>query len=143
MKYLLVPPPGIEPGSWDFQSPAMTTFAKAAMVPCDRIELPSLLCKSRALPLDEQGTKLGYLMRIELIRRESQSLMLPLHHRHHIEAHYFLFIFHGRLVYGNVLLYGGGAGERSLFYWLKASYFTLKFHPHWFGYFVTVHLDSP
>ena len=52
---LLAPPPGIEPGSEDFQSSAMTTFAKAAMVPCDRIELPSLLCKSRALPLDEQG----------------------------------------------------------------------------------------
>ena len=27
--------------------------------------------------------RVGYLMRIELIRRESQSLMLPLHHRHH------------------------------------------------------------
>jgi hypothetical protein len=27
---LLVPPPGIEPGSMDFQSTAMTTFAKAA-----------------------------------------------------------------------------------------------------------------
>ena len=25
------------------------------MVPRDRIELPSLLCKSRALPLDERG----------------------------------------------------------------------------------------
>ena len=43
----------------------------------------------------------------------------------------------------NVFLYGRGAGERSLFYWLKASYFTLKFHPRWFGYLVTVHLDSP
>ena len=31
-------------------------------------------------------TTLGYLMRIELIRRESQSLMLPLHYRHHIET---------------------------------------------------------
>ena len=28
-KYM-VPPPGIEPGSMDFQSTAMTTFAKAA-----------------------------------------------------------------------------------------------------------------
>ena len=27
---MLVPPPGIEPGSKDFQSSAMTTFAKAA-----------------------------------------------------------------------------------------------------------------
>ena len=26
-----------------------------SMVPRDRIELPSLLCKSRALPLDERG----------------------------------------------------------------------------------------
>ena len=39
--------------------------------------------------------------------------------------------------------YGRGARERSEFYWLKASYFTLKFHPHRFGYLVTVHLDSP
>lgn len=30
----------------------------------------------------------------------------------------------------NVLAYGRGARERSEFYWLKASYFTLKFHPH-------------
>jgi hypothetical protein len=30
----------------------------------------------------------------------------------------------------NVFLYGRGARERSEFYWLKASYFTLKFHPH-------------
>ena len=86
---------------------------------------------------------LGYLMRIELIRRESQSLMLPLHHRHHIKTHHFLFICHGRHVYGDVFLYGRGVRERSEFYWLKASYFTLKFHPHRFGYLVTVHLDSP
>ena len=39
--------------------------------------------------------------------------------------------------------YGRGAGERSLFYWLKASYFTLKFHPHRVGYLVTVHWDTP
>ena len=31
---------------------------------------------------------------------------------------------------GNVFSYGRGARERSEFYWLKASYFTLKFHPH-------------
>ncbi len=43
----------------------------------------------------------------------------------------------------SVFLYGRGARERSEFYWLKASYFTLKFHPHWFGYLVTVHRDSP
>ena len=30
----------------------------------------------------------------------------------------------------SVFLYGRGARERSEFYWLKASYFTLKFHPH-------------
>jgi len=30
----------------------------------------------------------------------------------------------------NVFTYGRGARERSEFYWLKASYFTLKFHPH-------------
>ena len=29
----------------------------------------------------------------------------------------------------SVFLYGRGARERSEFYWLKASYFTLKFHP--------------
>ena len=29
----------------------------------------------------------------------------------------------------NVFAYGRGARERSEFYWLKASYFTLKFHP--------------
>jgi len=28
-----------------------------------------------------------------------------------------------------MFLYGRGARERSEFYWLKASYFTLKFHP--------------
>jgi hypothetical protein len=30
----------------------------------------------------------------------------------------------------NMFSYGRGARERSEFYWLKASYFTLKFHPH-------------
>ncbi len=30
IKKFMVPPPGIEPGSMDFQSTAMTTFAKAA-----------------------------------------------------------------------------------------------------------------
>ena len=29
-----------------------------------------------------------------------------------------------------MFLYGRGARERSEFYWLNASYFTLKFHPH-------------
>jgi hypothetical protein len=53
---VLVQPVGIEPTSMVLQTTAMTTSAKVA---------------------------LGYLMRIELIRRESQSLMLPLHHRHH------------------------------------------------------------
>ena len=43
----------------------------------------------------------------------------------------------------NVFAYGRGVRERSEFYWLKASYFTLKFHPHNFGYLVTVHRDSP
>ena len=43
----------------------------------------------------------------------------------------------------SVFIYGRGARERSEFYWLKASYFTLKFHPHRFGYLVTVHWDSP
>ena len=33
------------------------------------------------------------------------------------------------LLIGNVFSYGRGARERSEFYWLKASYFTLKFHP--------------
>jgi hypothetical protein len=58
MSYMgkLVQPVGIEPTSMVLQTTAMTTSAKVA---------------------------LGYLMRIELIRRESQSLMLPLHHRHH------------------------------------------------------------
>ena len=52
LRYLLVPPPGIEPGSEDFQSSAMTTFAKAAVVPCDRIELPYPTCKEGILPLN-------------------------------------------------------------------------------------------
>jgi hypothetical protein len=58
MSYMgkLVQPVGIEPTSMVLQTTAMTTSAKVA---------------------------LGCLMRIELIRRESQSLMLPLHHRHH------------------------------------------------------------
>ena len=42
-----------------------------------------------------------------------------------------------------MLLYGRGVRERSESYWLKASYFTLKFHPLGFGYLVTVHQDSP
>ena len=29
----------------------------------------------------------------------------------------------------SMFIYGRGARERSEFYWLKASYFTLKFHP--------------
>ena len=43
----------------------------------------------------------------------------------------------------NVFLYGRGARERSEFYWLKASYFTLKFHPHRFITLVTFHDRSP
>ena len=39
---LLVPPPGSDPGSPDFQSGAMTTSAKeACLVPCDGIEPPT------------------------------------------------------------------------------------------------------
>ena len=38
----LVPPPGSDPGSPDFQSDAMTTSAKeASLVPCDGIEPPT------------------------------------------------------------------------------------------------------
>ena len=38
----LVPPPGSDPGSPDFQSGAMTTSAKEAnLVPCDGIEPPT------------------------------------------------------------------------------------------------------
>ena len=43
----------------------------------------------------------------------------------------------------NVFLYGRGARERSEFYWLKASYFTLKFHPHYLITLVTSHDRSP
>jgi len=43
----------------------------------------------------------------------------------------------------NVFLYGRGARERSEFYWLKASYFTLKFHPHDLVTLVTCHDTSP
>ena len=136
-------------------------------------------------------------MRIELIRRESQSLMLPLHHRHHTAktgtlpgiissrlagtALYtirvsqnprWVYLYHiktfsilnamlaqcsfaparepnrapeicGRWCPSKMFLYGRGVRERSEFYRLKAGYFTLKFHPHKFGYLVTVHLDSP
>ena len=42
-----------------------------------------------------------------------------------------------------MFLYGRGARERSEFYWLKASYFTLKFHPHRFITLVTRHDSSP
>ena len=39
---ILVPPPGNDPGSPDFQSSAMTSSAKAAlMVPCDGLEPPT------------------------------------------------------------------------------------------------------
>ena len=94
---LLVPTPGIEPGSTILQTAAMTTFAKLAlvlstrielvihpyqgcviplnyesMVPCEGIEPPSDPCKGPALPLDEQGKNLGCLMRIELILPRSQ-----------------------------------------------------------------------
>ena len=75
----------IEPGSKDFQSSAMTTFAKAAVVPCDRIELPSLLCKSKALPLDEQG--MGCMMGFEPTHIGITIRDLkPLDDTHHIEA---------------------------------------------------------
>jgi hypothetical protein len=37
-----VPPPGIEPGSKDFQSSAMTTFAKAAKIKCSRLTHKSI-----------------------------------------------------------------------------------------------------
>ena len=43
----------------------------------------------------------------------------------------------------NVFLYGRGARERSEFYWLKASYFTLKFHPRYLITLVTSHDRSP
>ena len=40
-------------------------------------------------------------------------------------------------------LIGRGARERSEFYWLKASYFTLKFHPRYLITLVTSHDRSP
>ena len=43
----------------------------------------------------------------------------------------------------NVFAYGRGARERSEFYWLKASYFTLKFHPRHLITLVTCHDRSP
>ena len=43
----------------------------------------------------------------------------------------------------NVFAYGRGARERSEFYWLKASYFTLKFHPRHLITLVTTHDSSP
>ena len=43
----------------------------------------------------------------------------------------------------NVFAYGRGARERSEFYWLKASYFTLKFHPRYLITLVTCHDRSP
>ena len=43
----------------------------------------------------------------------------------------------------SVFLYGRGARERSEFYWLKASYFTLKFHPRHLITLVTRHDSSP
>ena len=43
----------------------------------------------------------------------------------------------------SVFAYGRGARERSEFYWLKASYFTLKFHPRYLITLVTSHDRSP
>ena len=53
---LLVPTPGIEPGSRALQTRAeMTTLAQSALlVRREGIEPPSRPCKSRALPLDER-----------------------------------------------------------------------------------------
>ena len=39
----MVQPRGIEPLSTDLQTAAMTTSAKVALVPCDRIELPEFI----------------------------------------------------------------------------------------------------
>ena len=58
--------------------------------------------------------------------------------RYHIETHYqspgleptSLVVYHD--FYGrasNVFLYGRGTENRTLIYWLKASYFTIKLYP--------------
>ena len=48
-------PRGIEPRSDALQAPAMTTSAKAALVPRWRIELPYPPCKDGVLPLNYRG----------------------------------------------------------------------------------------
>ena len=63
-----------------------------------------------------------------------EAIALPSKLHHHIETHYPRLTTLARALLKsntvrNVFLYGRGARERSEFYWLKASYFTLKFHP--------------
>lgn len=79
-------------------------------------------------------------MPLGLIRPYSHIVKQPVHQTcHHMLTHYqspgfepasliVLHDFYGQA--SNVLAYGRGVRERSEFYWLKASYFTLKFHPH-------------
>ena len=80
----LVQPVGIEPTSTVLQTAAMTTSAKVAWVgeSESRTHISGKLYFNQLKYL----SPLGCLMSIELIRRESQSLMLPLHHRHHVET---------------------------------------------------------
>jgi hypothetical protein len=59
------------------QTTAMTTSAKVALlVPRDRIELPSLPCKSRALPLDERGINLAGPRGVEPLPLVSKTRMI-------------------------------------------------------------------
>ena len=66
--------------------------------------------------------------RIELVIAESQPAVLPLNYGHHIETHYPGLTTWARALLKsdtvrNVFLYGRGTENRTLIYWLKASYF--------------------
>ena len=64
-------------------------------------------------------------------------------YNYHIETHSPEWTLSPPPAVGSVFLYGRGARERSEFYWLKASYFTLKFHPRHLITLVTFHDRSP
>jgi len=58
----VVPPPGYDPGSSDFQSVAMTTSAKAALnflVPTEGNDPSSIAYQASALPLSYAGKLYG------------------------------------------------------------------------------------
>jgi len=58
--HCLVPTPGNDPRSFDYQSNALPlSYAGIKLVLRERIELPSAVCNTAALPLDERSFKLN------------------------------------------------------------------------------------